>query len=319
MTSPAPADRLAGLPRLGVGLSYQGTLRRFVLENLDSFDFLEIIPDIFWTEANWIAAPVKDAVVGWIEKLATIVGGVAKKIMHDPGKFLTNLGEGIVQGLQLFMDEIGELKPALQAKLLHVLQDAEFTKLGSNKRIQVDVRIVAATNRDLEKMMTSGDFREDLYYRLAVVELHVPPLRERRDDIPMLVQHFTDIMTKREGMSPRSFETAAIEKLKSLSWPGNVRELRNTVERLLILAQGDEIDVADMDRLVGAASAGAALSAELLDAGSFSEFKERAERAFILAKLREFEWNVSETARSLDMPRSNLYKKIEKYELIRED
>jgi two-component system nitrogen regulation response regulator NtrX len=134
----------------------------------------------------------------------------------------------------------------------------------------------------------------------------------------MLVQHFTDMMARREGMSPRSFETAAIERLQSFSWPGNVRELRNTVERLLILANGDLVRVEDVDLLATGRSAGAGLGGELLATESFSDFKDGAERAYILQKLRENDWNVAETARRIDMPRSNLYKKIERFGLVRE-
>jgi two-component system nitrogen regulation response regulator NtrX len=146
----------------------------------------------------------------------------------------------------------------------------------------------------------------------------MPPLRERRDDIPMLIQHFTDIMTRREGMSPRSFETAAIDRLQALPWPGNVRELRNTVERLLILSTGDSVQSQDVELLAAGRSAGSGVGGELLSTDNFADFKEGAERAYILQKLRENDWNVAETARRIDMPRSNLYKKIERYELVRE-
>ena len=222
-------------------------------------------------------------------------------------------------GGTLFLDEIGDKSLAAQAKVLRALQEGVVTRIGGAKPIQVDVRVVAATNKRLEEEIAAGRFREDLFYRLNVVPMHVPPLRERKEDIPLLVTHFLQQLAEREGVPPRAITDDAIRRLAELDWPGNVRELRNTVERLLILAQGDEIAAADIERLAGAAGGGAALSAELLDATSFAEFKEKAERAFILAKLREFEWNVSETARSIDMPRSNLYKKIERYGLVRED
>src|SRR6185312_3149727 len=135
----------------------------------------------------------------------------------------------------------------------------------------VDVRVIAATNKNLESEIHENHFREDLYYRLNVVPMTVPPLRERREDIPLLVAHFTALLSRQQGMAPRTFTQDAIERLATYDWPGNVRELRNTVER-----------------------------------------------AFLLAKLREHDWNVSETARLLDMPRSNLYKKIERYGLTRE-
>jgi len=221
-------------------------------------------------------------------------------------------------GGTLFLDEIGDMSPEAQAKVLRALEQGVVTRVGGSKQIEVDVRVIAATNKDLEQQIEGGGFREDLFYRLNVVPIDVPPLRERRDDIPMLVQHFTDIMTQREGMSPRSFETAAIDRLRGLGWPGNVRELRNTVERLLILAGGDIVRAEDVDLLATARSSGGGLGGELLSTDSFSDFKEGAERAYILQKLRENDWNVAETARRIDMPRSNLYKKIEKYGLVRE-
>jgi two-component system nitrogen regulation response regulator NtrX len=218
----------------------------------------------------------------------------------------------------LFLDEIGDMSRDAQAKVLRALEQGVITRVGGSKQIEVDVRVVAATNKDLAQEIEDGSFREDLFYRLNVVPIHVPPLRERRDDIPMLVQHFTDIMTRREGMSPRSFETAAIERLESFSWPGNVRELRNTVERLLILASGDSVRADDVGLLATGRAGGGGLGGELLSTENFSDFKDGAERAYILQKLRENDWNVAETARRIDMPRSNLYKKIEKYGLVRE-
>ena len=218
----------------------------------------------------------------------------------------------------LFLDEIGDMSPDAQAKVLRALEQGVISRVGGSKPIDVDVRVIAATNKDLERQIDEGEFREDLFYRLNVVPIQMPPLRERRDDIPMLVQHFTDIMTQREGMSPRSFETAAIDRLQSFAWAGNVRELRNTVERLLILAAGDSVRVEDVDLLATARSGGGSLGGELLSTENFSDFKDGAERAYIQQKLRENDWNVAETARRIDMPRSNLYKKIEKYGLLRE-
>lgn len=221
-------------------------------------------------------------------------------------------------GGTLFLDEIGDMSPDAQAKVLRALEQGVVTRVGGSKAIEVDVRVIAATNKDLSEEIEEGGFREDLFYRLNVVPVHLPPLRERRDDVPMLIQHFADIMTRREGMSPRSFETAAIEKLQALSWPGNVRELRNTVERLLILAAGETVRGEDIDLLAAGRSAGGGIGGELLASDTFADFKDGAERAFILQKLREHDWNVAETARQIDMPRSNLYKKIEKYGLVRD-
>jgi two-component system nitrogen regulation response regulator NtrX len=218
----------------------------------------------------------------------------------------------------LFLDEIGDMSLAAQAKVLRVLQDNVITRIGSSKPISVDVRVIAATNKTLESEIAAGKFREDLYYRLNVVPIHVPPIRERREDIPLLAQYFAATLSAREGIPPRNFTTDALERLTSLDWPGNVRELRNTVERLLILAPESQISARDIDRLAGQRAMDDAGLATLSQCRTFEEFKDAAERAFLLNKLREFDWNVSETARAVEMPRSNLYKKIERYSLSRE-
>ncbi len=221
-------------------------------------------------------------------------------------------------GGTLFLDEVGDMSSAAQAKVLRVLQDGVVTRIGGSKPVAVDVRVLAATNKRLEEEIAAGRFREDLFYRLNVVPIHVPPLRERREDIPGLVAHFVSQLTSRGGITPRTVGPEAIARLSALDWPGNVRELRNTIERLLILSAGPRITAEDVDRLVARREGAEPGLGNLVDAGSFEEFKHAAERAFLLAKLRQFDWNVSETARGLDMPRSNLYKKIERYGLTRE-
>jgi two-component system nitrogen regulation response regulator NtrX len=218
----------------------------------------------------------------------------------------------------LFLDEVGDMSLAAQAKVLRVLQDGEVTRIGGAKRVQVDVRVLAATNKNLEEEIANGRFREDLYYRLNVVPLHVPPLRERREDIALLAQHFVLLLSEREGAPARSLDQGAIDALTSMEWQGNVRELRNTIERLLILSPGPRITSADVGRMSGTRAPDGSPLGSLLDLKTFEEFKDAAERAYLLHKLREFNWNVSETARALDMPRSNLYKKIERYGLERE-
>jgi two-component system nitrogen regulation response regulator NtrX len=221
-------------------------------------------------------------------------------------------------GGTLFLDEVGDMSAAAQAKVLRALQDNVVTRIGGSKPVQVDVRVLAATNKTLEDEITAGRFREDLFYRLNVVPVHVPPLRERREDIPLLVAHFVAQLTEREGMPPRAVTPDAVARLQALDWQGNVRELKNTIERLLILSPGPRISSDDVDRLVGRRGPDQVGVGSLLECKTFEEFKHAAERAFLLAKLREFDWNVSETARVLDMPRSNLYKKIERYRLARE-
>jgi two-component system nitrogen regulation response regulator NtrX len=239
-------------------------------------------------------------------------GSFTGAIADRPGKF-----EQANKGT-LFLDEIGDMSMAAQAKVLRVLQDNVITRIGGAKPITVDVRVLAATNKNLEQEIAAGRFREDLYYRLNVVPIHVPPLREHREDIPDLVEYFVSVLSEREGFQPRRVSQSALDRLQSLDWPGNVRELRNTVERMMILATGPELTAKDVDRLAGARVADDTGIGSLTGIKTFEEFKEAAERAYLLSKLREFDWNVSETARAVEMPRSNLYKKIERYSLTRE-
>lgn len=219
----------------------------------------------------------------------------------------------------LFLDEVGDMSLAAQAKVLRALQEGVVTRVGGARTIRVDVRVLAATNKDLPEEIREGRFREDLFHRLNVIPLHVPPLRERRDDIPMLVQHFAEQAVREAAVGRCEFTPEAVQRLQRMDWSGNVRELRNSVERLLILSPGPTITEREVELYVSGQATSAGLSGDLLSCGTFSEFKEAAEKAFILHRLRENDWNVSETARLLEMPRSNLYKKIEKYELVREE
>jgi two-component system nitrogen regulation response regulator NtrX len=218
----------------------------------------------------------------------------------------------------LFLDEIGDMSPSAQAKVLRALQEGVITRIGGAKPIQVDVRVIAATNKVLDEEIAAGRFREDLFYRLNVVPIAVPPLRDRREDIQALVDHFVRQLGSATGAAGKTFEPAAIERLKDRSWPGNIRELRNAVERLLILAPGKLVTAGDVSRLLGETTAVEGMDSGPAAEGTFEAFKHEAERSFLAAKLREHDWNVSETARALKMPRSNLYKKIERYGLSRE-
>ncbi len=250
------------------------------------------------------------------ELFGHVKGSFTGAIADHAGKFEQ------ADGGTLFLDEIGDMSLAAQAKVLRVLQEGEVSRIGGQKPRKVDVRVVAATNKPVEQEIAAGRFREDLYYRLNVVPVHVPPLRERREDIPLLIEHFLLQFAQHDGVAARRIAHEAVGKLVAQDWPGNVRELRNTIERLLILGTGPHITVADVERLGAgrsvAASAGGGLGA-LEMSKTFEEFKLAAERAFLAAKLREHDWNVSETARALDMPRSNLYKKIERHQLAREN
>jgi two-component system nitrogen regulation response regulator NtrX len=239
-------------------------------------------------------------------------GSFTGAVIDRAGKF------ELADGGTLFLDEIGDMSLAAQAKVLRVLEDGVVTRIGGAKPHAVDVRVIAATNKNLESEIADGHFRQDLFYRLNVVPVSVPPLRDRREDIPALVQHFVALLTQREGMAPRQIAPDAVERLTSYDWPGNVRELRNTIERLLILTTSPRIAAADVDRLLGRRATESTSLGSLLEYKTFEEFREAAERSYLLAKLREMDWNVAETARSLDMPRSNLYKKIERYGLQRE-
>ena len=220
-------------------------------------------------------------------------------------------------GGTLFLDEVGDMSLSAQSKLLRVLQEGVVTRIGGSKPIQVDVRVLAATNKDLDIEIAEGRFREDLLYRLNVVPIDVPALRERIEDIPALVAFFAEQLASSAGVPGRKFADDAVRRLKSRSWPGNIRELRNAVERALILASGKTITAADIDHLLpGPVVVGG--PAEGSESQTFETFKLEAEKQFLTQKLKEHDWNVSETARSLKMPRSNLYKKIERYGLSRE-
>jgi two-component system, NtrC family, nitrogen regulation response regulator NtrX len=222
----------------------------------------------------------------------------------------------------VFLDEVADMSPKTQAKVLRVLQEGEVERLGSARTIKVDVRVIAATNKDLEEEIAEGRFREDLYFRLSVIPITVPALRDRLDDIPGLVQHFVAQFSRDNNRRPARFSPSAVEALKHARWRGNIRELRNVVERLLIMSDRDLIEadeVRDVVRGDGKRPAGPALApASAPRAATLREFKEAAERAFLVEKLREFGWNISKTADEIDTPRSNLYKKLEQYGIRQE-
>jgi two-component system nitrogen regulation response regulator NtrX len=213
----------------------------------------------------------------------------------------------------IFLDEVGDMSLRTQAKVLRVLQEGEVERIGSQKTIQVDVRVIAATNKDLEEAIEKGDFREDLYFRLSVIPVRVPPLRERAEDLPVLVQHFVKQFCAENNFRSRAFSPAAIEVLKRHAWRGNVRELKNAVERLLIMAEGDEIRPEHLADVLRRPSDSLLASPETL-----RDFKEAAERTFLVGKLRESSWNISATAAAIGTPRSNLYKKLEQYGITQE-
>ncbi|MEO1482477.1 MAG: sigma-54 dependent transcriptional regulator [Myxococcota bacterium] len=209
----------------------------------------------------------------------------------------------------LFLDEIGEMPAEMQAKVLRVLQEGEFERVGGDRTLVVDVRVVAATNRQLDTMIQDGTFRQDLYYRLNVIHIRTPPLRERREDIPELVHHFVAQAAERNSASRIEFHQNAIQHLQRHSFPGNVRELQNLVERLVIMRERDVIDVGDIIRQVGLDEGGAS-GPRLFEPGhSFKVLVERASRSVLEEALDHHNYNMTETARALEMERSHLYKK----------
>ena len=209
----------------------------------------------------------------------------------------------LADGGTIFLDEVGDLHAASQAKLLRILQEGEFHRVGGEQAVHVNVRVVSATNRDLTQMIEEGKFREDLYYRLCVVPIRVPGLRERPQDIPQLVDHFLREFCRRNNFRPRSIDPSVLPELTAYPWPGNVRELRNTVERMAILSPGEVID-------------GEALPSEIRhyrenpSRSSVQEARESAERDHILKALEAAAWNVSGAARALGMERTNLHKRM---------
>jgi two-component system nitrogen regulation response regulator NtrX len=221
----------------------------------------------------------------------------------------------------IFLDEVGDMSLKTQAKVLRVLEEGEVERVGSSRTIRVDVRVIAATNKDLEKEIEKGNFREDLFFRLSVIPLRVPPLRDRVEDIPALVQHFLETLARENNFRRRRITPRAMEALQRHRWKGNIRELRNTVERCLIMTAGEAIDLADLPDAVRVDPRPAPPDNggdAAVSAGTLREFKESAERLFLVQKLRESGWNISRTAEVIGTPRSNLYKKLEFYKISQE-
>jgi len=221
----------------------------------------------------------------------------------------------------IFLDEVGDMSLRTQSKVLRALQDGEIEPVGAAKSFTVDVRVIAATNKRLEDEIAAGRFREDLFFRLNVVPIEVPPLRDRREDIPGLVAWFAERFSREHGLKAKPFADDAIAALSGMPWRGNVRELRNAVERLLIMTPKDTIRAGDIPVGLGAgrpSDPAEPAAATAASARTLQDFKDAAERAFIVAKLVENDWNIAATAKAIDTPRSNLYKKLEAYGIRRE-
>ncbi len=218
-------------------------------------------------------------------------------------------------GGTLFLDEIGDMSLKTQAKILRILQEHKFERVGGNRTIEVDVRVIAATNKDLEEEIKEGNFREDLYFRLNVLPFTVPPLRERKVDIPRLTNHFLQYFCSKESREIKTVDSRATEALVSYNWPGNVRELKNLIERLVIMTPAQTIEESDLPQAITKGNSGpAAQTTGLTDLpDSYRDAKELFEKQFLLEKLQKNSWNISRTAEEIGLERSNLHRKIKSY------
>jgi two-component system nitrogen regulation response regulator NtrX len=208
----------------------------------------------------------------------------------------------------LFLDEVGDMSLTTQSKVLRVIETQEFQRVGGSKNIKVDVRIIAATNKDLIEEVKKGNFREDLLYRLNVIPIQVPPLREKKEDVPALVEYFLDYFAAEYGQKPKKITPDALKVLDAYDWPGNIRELRNVIERLVIMTPSNTITAKNI--IIG----GTARS-DYFTFNTLKEARDSFEKDFITKKLEENNWNVSKTAELLDIERSNLHRKIKAYDI----
>ena len=226
----------------------------------------------------------------------------------------------VAHGGTLFLDEIGDMSLSAQAKVLRALQTGEITRVGSERALGVDVRVIAATNKDLDAEVREGTFREDLYFRLNVVPLRAPPLRERLEDVPLLAERFIQLACRENAVRPKPVDAAVYDRLRAYRWPGNVRELRNVCERMVIMS-GDRIGLADVPETIGprAAPPPAPGAADLSRYGEvpLKELRDLVERDYILKKLEEHDWNITQAAQALGVERTNLHKKIKQHGLSR--
>ena len=228
-------------------------------------------------------------------------GAFTGAAMRKPGKF------ELAHGGTIFMDEIGDMSPRVQAKVLRVLEEQEFERVGGTDTLRVDVRVLAATNKNIPDLIAKGEFREDLYFRLNTVTINIPPLRERKDDIPLLAEHFIRIYCDMYGLKLKRVEPEVLKTLEGYFWPGNVRELRNIMERMVITSSGDSIGPSDLPALCESVGAP---GGDFLGAGTYDEFRKVSEKAFLEKHLEANRYNISRTAEQLGMQRSSLYKKM---------
>ena len=241
------------------------------------------------------------------ELFGHVKGAFTGATEKKPGKF------ELADGGTIFLDEVGDMSLKTQAKVLRVLEEGEVQKVGSTKIQKVDVRVIAATNKDLASEIKEGHFREDLYFRLNVIPLYAPSLREHKEDIPLLVGYFVHLYAEENNFKIKKFSPDALEVMMRYPWKGNVRELKNLVERLLITTDRDIIKKKDLPEYMRQQEG--VLLPEIKKVKSLKRFRELAEKTFILAKLEENDWNISQTARAIQIPRSNLYKKLQQYKI----
>ncbi len=242
---------------------------------------------------------------------------------HEKGAFTSAIKQRIGKFEQahngtIFLDEVGDMSLSAQAKVLRALQENKITRVGGEKDIEVDVRVIAATNKNLLKEIEKGNFRMDLYHRISVILIHVPSLHDRRDDIPLLADKFIKEVCEDGGLPKKSFMPQALEEFKKLNFSGNIRELRNIVERLVILGQ-NRITIEDIQKFASPINARDEEKSIYERFNTLQDFKEYVERIFIEEKLKKNGWNVAKTAAEIDIQRSHLYNKIEKYSLKRGD
>jgi len=241
---------------------------------------------------------------------------------HEKGAFTSAVKQRIgkfeqANGGTLFLDEIGDMSLSAQAKVLRALQESKITRVGGDKEIQVDVRVVAATNKDLNREIEDKKFRMDLYHRLSVILIHVPSLNERVEDIPELSQKFVKEICNGYGMPEKMLLPKAVKELQNFNWSGNIRELHNVIERLVILSD-QKITQEDVVSYVSPSNHFATATDVFEKYEKFQDFKDYIEQEFIAFRLKKNSWNISKTAEQLDIQRSHLYNKIEKFGLVRD-
>ena len=281
-----------------------GTGKELVARNIHQMSRRRTGP---FVEVNCAAIP-EDLIES--ELFGHVRGAFTGAVADRRGKF------ELAHGGTIFLDEIADMSLKTQAKVLRVLQEQVMEPVGGSNRIKVDARVLAATNKDLTSEIRAGRFREDLYFRLNVVPIFVPPLRDRQEDIAILADHFMGTLAREYGRRPKTFESDAITALRQYSWPGNVRELRNVVERLIIMVPGDRISSRDLTFLEQSGPAESSISPQAIGSLPLHEARDQFERYYILRALAAQQGNISRTADVLGVERSNLYRKMRSFGIV---